>query len=136
MVLRHIGEATRHGFGGNLGDAHRQRAAVATQLLDGLGGVVQRGLHIGSGHQVLGCAQHLQHVGLGVVGGQVGFGQTAWFLHPIKAAVDTLRSQKEVGFFSCWLFFLTTPLLHSTWKKISDIENMLVSFFVVSLQIS
>lgn len=59
MILRDVSESSRHGFRGHLWDTNRQAAAMTAQLLDGLGGVVQRGLDIGSGDQVLGSAKHL-----------------------------------------------------------------------------
>lgn len=76
MVLRNISKSCRHGLRRDLWNTNRQAAAVTTEMLYGLGGVVQRGLDIGGGHQVLGSAKHLQHVCLSVVGGQVRFVET------------------------------------------------------------
>lgn len=99
VVLCDVCEAPRHGLCGDLRNTDRQGATVAAQLLDGLGGVVQRGLDVGSGHQVLGSAEHLQHVRLSVIGGQVRLGQTrrpARILHSIETAVNTLRGGREL----------------------------------------
>lgn len=59
MILRDVSKSSRHGLRGHLWDTNRQGAAMTAQLLYGLGGVVQRGLDIGSGDQVLGSAKHL-----------------------------------------------------------------------------
>ena len=75
VILHNISKSSRYGLGGNLRNTNRQAAAVPTQMLDGLGGVVQRALNIGGGDQVFGSAKHLQHVCLSVVGGQIRFGQ-------------------------------------------------------------
>lgn len=67
-------------------------------VLYGLGGIVQGVLHSGRGHDVLGCLQHLQHVGLGVVGGDVRVLQVSVavrFLHTVEAAVDSLQRQRR-----------------------------------------
>lgn len=76
MILGDVSKSSRHGFHGDRRDSDRQAPAVAAQVLYGLGGVVQRGLHVGCGDQVLGSAEHFQHVRLSIVGGQVRFGQT------------------------------------------------------------
>ena len=97
-----VGEVARQHFrgsdGSHLGHPRRQAAAVATPVLDGPGGVVQGVLHLGGADDVLGRLEHLQHVGLGVVGGDVGGLHAPWFpkiLYSVETAVHTLKGQTE-----------------------------------------
>lgn len=76
MILSNISKSSRYRLSGDLWNANRQAAAMTAQVLYSLGGVVQGALNVGSGDQVLGCTEHLQHVCLSVVGGQVRFCQT------------------------------------------------------------
>lgn len=98
MILRDVCKSSRDSFCGDWRNTDRQAAAMTAQVLDGLRGVVQRGLHVGGGDEVLGSTKHLQHVCLSVVGGQIRFGQPRFmpgFLHAVETAVNPLRDERE-----------------------------------------